>query len=492
MHLRAIAVLGMALGLMASAHAQDAKSNRQQFNEFVQNVREEFDGFRKSIMEEFTSFVRNPWREFKRKPAVPKPQPENVPPEEVPAEDRDRPVVDRPVPIDQVVVPVIDIIPQPRPVEPILEVRVPRSSVASFSLYGTPMQVRYNRSTLPQIRSLTENDVADALTTLGDEDNNNTITDCLRLRDDYNLSDWAYLQLLNTLSRTIYPDSPNDANLLTAYLFMRSGYRMRMAMDSEHLYMLYASRHNIFNQPSFFFDDEYYYCLETLPSRLRICQAAFPGEQSLSLLINRSHKFAEALSPLRSLHASHYPEMQVNVAVNTNLLDFYSSYPSSMVSGDMMTRWAQYANTPLDATVSGSLYPELRKALDGKSKHEATDMLLNFVQTGFVYGYDDEVWGADRAFFAEETFFYPFSDCEDRAILFTRLVRDLTEQNCLLLYYPGHLAAAVELDDPDASGDYVMLDDRKYIVADPTYINARVGRTMPGMNNQTAKVILLQ
>ena len=37
------------------------------------------------------------------------------------------------------------------------------------------------------------------------------------------------------------------------------------------------------------------------------------------------------------------------------------------------------------------------------------------------YGYDDEIWGKDRLFFADETIHYPFSDCEDRAILFSRL-----------------------------------------------------------------------
>lgn len=34
--------------------------------------------------------------------------------------------------------------------------------------------------------------------------------------------------------------------------------------------------------------------------------------------------------------------------------------------------------------------------------------------------------------------------------------------------------------------------NNKYIVCDPTYINAPVGETMPDMDNQTAKVIYLQ
>ena len=61
----------------------------------------------------------------------------------------------------------------------------------------------------------------------------------------------------------------------------------------------------------------------------------------------------------------------------------------------------------------------------------------------------------------------------------------------IFIYYPGHLATAVAFDD-EGAGDYVMYRNRKYIVCDPTFINAAVGRTMPGMDNQEAQIIALQ
>ena len=116
---------------------------------------------------------------------------------------------------------------------------------------------------------------------------------------------------------------------------------------------------------------------------------------------------------------------------------------------------------------------------------------MNWVQTAFEYEYDDKVWGGDRAFFAEESLFYPYCDCEDRSILLSRLVRDLLGLRCILVFYPGHLAMAVHFTD-DLKGDYIMLNGEKFIVCDPTYIGAPVGLTMPKMDNQTAKVILLE
>jgi hypothetical protein len=118
-------------------------------------------------------------------------------------------------------------------------------------------------------------------------------------------------------------------------------------------------------------------------------------------------------------------------------------------------------------------------------------ILLNWVQTAFKYGYDDEIWGGDRAFFVQETLFYPQSDCEDRSILFSRLVRDLTGLDVALVYYPGHLAAAVAFSGQE-EGDWFNCNGQRFVVCDPTYINAPVGLTMPGMDNKTAKIILLK
>ena len=183
--------------------------------------------------------------------------------------------------------------------------------------------------------------------------------------------------------------------------------------------------------------------------------------------------------------------MQVKVSADESLINFFVTYPSSMLDDNFCTRWSFYANTPMSERVKKQLYPSLKNAVQGKSQHEAANMLLNFVQTAFVYEYDDKVWGSDRAFFAEESLFYPYCDCEDRSILFSRLVRDLLGLKVLLVYYPGHLATAVHFTE-SVTGDYISLDNQKYVVCDPTYIGAPVGATMPDMDNESAKVILLK
>ena len=58
----------------------------------------------------------------------------------------------------------------------------------------------------------------------------------------------------------------------------------------------------------------------------------------------------------------------------------------------------------------------------------------------------------------------------------------------VFLYYPGHLATAVRFDE-DVKGDYLVIDENKYIVCDPTYINAPIGMQMPGLEMKEINVI---
>lgn len=491
-----------------------SETYRSEMDKFINSITDDYNNFRRQSTMEYADFVKKAWQEFGQLPPVPDPNPKPVPPvmmdpvviednendkeKDKPIEDKpvkdnpveDNPIEDNPIVIEEVVEPVIDE-PQPEPVEPIEEVPVVSPSYLNFAFFGTSEKVRLDTSALPILAGIDEASVSSMIKNLATEDFDNLIFDCLEIRRNRKLCDWAYLQMLSQIAAEAYPGRNNEMQLLTAYLYMQSGYKMRIAADDSRLYMLYASRHLIYNKSSFYVDDDKYYGLGDLPNRLRICRASFPKEESLSLLVSTNQQLEYHGSDERTIASQRYPDMKWNVSVNRNLLDFYSSYPTSALGDNILSRWAMYANTPLDKNTASSLYPTLREQLKGKSESEATNMLLNILQTGLEYEYDDVIWGADRAFFSEESLFYPFCDCEDRSILLTRLVRDMLGLNCLLVYYPGHLAAAIEYTDNSVSGDYILLDGHKYVIADPTYINAPVGYTMPGMDNATAKVIKL-
>ena len=265
---------------------------------------------------------------------------------------------------------------------------------------------------------------------------------------------------------------------------------MRLARSGSKLYMLYGTKHYIYDKEYFLIGDVNFYKLGADVDKLEMCDYAFPQEQTLSLYIPQTPKFACQPSQQRELAAAR-PGMEMTVEVNKNLIDFYNTYPSSCVEKNFMTRWAMYANTPMQEEIRKTLYPAIKSKIAGLDKVEAADRILNWVQTALVYEYDDKVWGHDRAFFAEETLYYPYCDCEDRSILYTRLVRDILGLKCILVFYPGHLASAVCFDEA-VRGDYIQYGGSRYTICDATYIGAPLGLTMPGMDNASATVILLE
>lgn len=130
----------------------------------------------------------------------------------------------------------------------------------------------------------------------------------------------------------------------------------------------------------------------------------------------------------------------------------------------------------------------LREKVKGMDQKSAANFLIKVAQS-FKYGYDDDVWGGDRAFWMEESWHYPLSDCEDHAIHFSKLVNDILGLKTALVYYPGHLAAAIVGTDGSITGDYVMLNGQKYTFCDPTCFYAPVGYTPKGSNNNEAVLI---
>ena len=405
----------------------------------------------------------------------PKPEPK---PEPAPA----------PIPVKQEVIKVPAPKPAPEPIAPVQpkeEIAYERTSV---NFYGTPIAIGFPTATNFQLKGIAEKDLSAAWKELSTEQYDITVSDALACRKKYALCDWGYITLLQAVTEKKYGKT-NEAVFMQAFLLSQSGYKLRLAYsDAKQLYVLIASQYNILSMSYFMIDGDKFYPLNCNTKQLKICKAAFDKEQSISLQINKEQKLKGAYTEPRQLSSKY--GVIASVAVNKNNIAFYNNYPSAYIGNNSTTRWVVYANTPLEKSIRNSLYPTLKKSIEGLDERNAVNKILNFVQTAFEYEYDDKVWGGDRVFFATETLHYPYADCEDRSILFARLVRDLIGLDVVLIYYPGHLATAVGFTQ-EVNGDYLTFKNKKYTVCDPTYIGAPVGRTMPGMNNQQAQIIVL-
>jgi len=357
-------------------------------------------------------------------------------------------------------------------------------SVFSFLFFNTDCNVSLNNTLSFSLRDASEKSVSQIWKTLSGNQYDAMISDCLSLRNQLNLSDWGYMLLLKTLSENFLNKESNEAVLLQMFILTQSGYKVRIARASNHLALLIPFRETIYEYSYMNIGGVKYFIMnkELNGQTFYIYNHEFPKEQYFSWQTGRPN-LAEKLTAPKTFASARYPEMNVTVQTNQNLIDFYNNYPLS-------SQWNLYMSAGLSETAKQTLYPALKRVIAGKSKTEAAAMLLNFHQTSFGYMTDGQQFGYERPLFADENFFYPYNDCEDRAILYALLVKELIGLEVVLLHYPGHLATAVHFLE-NVTGDYLIIDGKKFVVCDPTYIGANIGMAMPDYKNVNANVIKL-
>lgn len=490
---KALFFLSLAFVAM-SANAQDDEAHKR-YDEFRKQAMQKYEGFRQEANRRYGEFLKSAKENFKVLPAIPKPKDKSVPPEQKKKGD-DKPLEDKNVPIKDVVTP-LKSKPQPQPLEPIKDNPLQHSGDVDFTFLGTKASVRIDNDVCKGLEYLNNNPSADAVGNAWNilsSNCDNTLADCLQLREKHQLGDWAYLTMLQDVSRACAGSWNNAAAMIMGWLYCQSGYDMRFAICDGKLLPLVASPYMVFGKGYIRIDGKPFWSpLKDEPSgTIEILGGSYPKSQEMSLQMTEAMRIDDRESAARTFSGDGASAV---VSVNMNLIDFFNTYPMASTDDDMMTQWSTYANTPLSDDVKAQLYPSLRTAVSGKSQYEAVSTLLHWMHTAYpmsTYKTDNDAWGYERTFFAEETLYYLYCDCEDRAILLSRLVRDLLGLRCILVYYPGHLATAVEFTQGDVKGDYISIAGCRFVITDPTYLGARVGETMPGMDNNGANVIILK
>ena len=474
-----------------SVSAQD-NPYRSVFDSFKKDKEEGFASYRDQINKEYSDFLRHSWEWFSGNSAIPKPQNEIKPVPPVVAPKEDRIPVPEPIPvIPDITIPSPEPSPVPSPISPIEGNHPVVGPIITFDLYGTECTVSIGKCPQLALKDLKENSVANMWDELSKEDY--LVMDCLHLRDSLKLCDWAYIRLCSEIADTVYPEKQNEAAVLESFLLLQSGYDVLFGRDrdSKQISGMVSASSLLYERPFYLVNGMQYYPLRDIScDGLFIFGKSFPNSTPFRLDITQEMLFDRKYSKQRSIKSEKYPFLHLPFCANENLIGFYESYPSSQVGTDFTSKWRFYANAPASREIREYLYPTLTRVTSDKSELDAVSMILDFVQTGFEYEYDNVVWGHDRAFFPDETLFYPYSDCEDRSILFSRIVRDVLGLKVILLYTPGHLSAAVRFDAP-VNGEYVTVDGDDYTICDPTYIHAPVGVSMKGKEGQNLTVILL-
>ena len=474
----------LVLACTAKAQSQDdfeafRRQARSNYDAFKSQTQQEYADFRKRANEEYARFMQEAWQQMRvikgeEPPAKPKPpRPAIAVPDRIP---------------DAQPVPYAEVVPKPRkvapPTLPNIPEPAPTAPTLQVNLYNTPCNVHAGKNLRLTLASVDEKGAAAAWKQLSDERYDGLLHDCLEQRQALHLCDWGYIELTQQVSRSLMGGAGNEAVLLQMYLLTQSGMKVRIAKGDGHFALLVPFTDDIYSYSYVTIDGQKYYLIDkTIKNDIAVCNVGFPKEHVADIRMAEMPRLASQTQN-RHVAARKFATMQADVQVNRGLIEFLNNYPVS-------SAWNHCANASLSPGLKASLYPMLRTQLQGKSQKKAAAMLLDFVQTAFEYKTDQEQFGYERPLFGDESFYYPYNDCEDRSILYSILVCELLGLEVVLLNYPGHLATAVCFTEGEVTGDYLTIQDKRYVVCDPTYINAGVGECMPQFKSAKAKVVML-
>jgi hypothetical protein len=369
----------------------------------------------------------------------------------------------------------LPVLEKPEPVNASLE-------MLSFNYYGSIVTLKYNpdiRVTMPaQITGVT---IAKYWENISATHYGGLLSSLESEKNSMQINDWGYLQLVKKAAGEIYSDSANGVNLLTWYLLTKSGYKIKAAYHGNEVYLMIPSLNDFYGINFTKFDGINYYLLDKPVPEISTYDKDFPDATKIfDLNITNALNIGD-LNSTKTIKVSYDDSLyEIPLDYNMNSIEFYRDYPLTDIK------------VSFDAAVSSvfkeSVIEKIKPLVENKSAKDAVGFLLNLVQNGFEYKTDEEQFGREKFNFPEENLYYPYNDCNDRVVFFAYLVENLVGLDVIGVEYPGHIATAVHFNE-DVPGDYLSWKGKNYVMADPTFINAPLGLTMPKYVSTKADIV---
>ena len=471
----------LVLGQTARLVAQET------YEEWLKKDQAQFNKFLSEDDQAFLDFLKKDWQEFLTSQGIKpdtEPKPVRMPvakPEDKPAPpppDILKKVTPLPVPAKKPVPP-----PPPEPVVP-----KPKQNILVKYFGRTVPFEKPGAVTLKMQTPYGSEQVSKAWEQLASSKAAGYIRQLEAYKKQMKLNDWGYVVLVHSLSEKLFPGSQAQQNILSWFLLLKSGYKAKTAYKDNAIFLLLPNENLIYENQYVTLENRKYYFVSfgkklDLSGKVFSYEGSYPNATTIPNMKLTAVPVIKNETGKKQLHFT-YRGKQYNFTVrfDKDIIDLFRKYPQ--------TELKVYFEAPVSPSASYSLLSALAPQVQGKSELEAVNFLLRFVQTAFEYKTDDQQFGREKYLMPEETLYYPASDCEDRSILFAFLVKRLLGLDIVALDYPGHIATAVKFRS-DIGGDTVQYNGSRYVICDPTYINADAGMCMPDFKNVTPVVIPL-
>jgi hypothetical protein len=484
-----LTIAGSALFISFNSQAADSE-----YEQWLKQTNTEFQNYLDENDKAFIGFLNKKWEEVEVKNPVnrdPAPKPLDIPIAKpiVVIEEPDTEIVEKEI-IKPIIINPVVIVKPPVVIAPPIEVKKYFNlRTVQFDFFGESISIKYHKNFKQNFRSKISNaSIASYWEKLATQPHKEIIAQLSVTSKKLQLNDWGTALLFDQFARELQGSNQRNQSsrqLTSWFLLVKAGFNARIAYNDQ-VFLLMPSKQQLFSTTYFTLDNQRYYSVSLNEKAMK------PGKvftySGKHLDGQRNLDFSE---PNKFIVNKHQTKRDLSFSYNGEKFDINVSYPKDMIN--YFKTFPQldlknYFSAGMPQETEFSLLSQLKPIIEGHTETEAVNRLLRFVQTAFKYKTDDDQFQQENYLFPLETLHYPYSDCEDRAALFAWLTESLLNLDVIILDFPGHIATAVEFSKPTL-GDSWKFNGKRYTVADPTYINANAGMTMPQYKNKAPKLI---
>ncbi len=319
--------------------------------------------------------------------------------------------------------------------------------------------------------------------TLASLDYNNFLYQLSEISNTLNLNQWGYYQLIKTCSEKVYPSDNNMQIVFQWALLSRSRYKVKIGFNNQNMYLLIPSIYRMYNIDYINLAGTNYYVMDGKGNQIQTYEKDFP---EADILMDVCIKKPFNTNPIKKSRDYHFTfkgkKHTVNLEYDEEMINFYKSIPLS----DIII----YFNSVVSERTKKSILQAFEPLLKDKDNVESVNFLLSFMQQSFGYKTDQYAYGTERYFFADEVLHYNFSDCEDRSVLLSYLIKTLLKKEVVAVGLPGHMAIAIDLNE-NVGGSHFKFNNKTFVLADPTFTGAPVGVLMSTVADKEATIYKL-
>lgn len=283
------------------------------------------------------------------------------------------------------------------------------------------------------------------------------------------LNDWLTYLLIRQVGETILgPERTNEVTLFSWYVLANMGYKVQLNYTVSQFYLSVFSLDKVYNIPSKKHGDGYLVEISSFQNP-KFLKALISQRSNYYLNINGSDfDFSMNELPLfknpkikSRVYSFEFQNETYDLTadIDMNMIYLMYKYPELKV--------AEHCKVSLSPSLYRSLILSLRNYTASMSEENALAFLLSFTQQAFKYKTDLDAYQINNlTFTAEEVLFYEYSDCEDRSVLLSILVKEVLNKETILIEFTDHTGVGVKLDKQ--IGKPISYNNVIYTYCEPT------------------------